>query len=179
MAGFPHPWWVAGGFAIEAFLGRSVRDHADIDAGLLHRDHAALRSHLAAWEPHLADPPGTLSPWLPGEQVPPHVHDIWVRRDTSDAWRFQYMLDDADGDDWLFRRDPRIRRPLADLTFERDGIRYLAPEIQLLYKARGQRPKDEIDFAAIFPALSGEQHAWLYNALSLAHPGHPWLAALA
>jgi hypothetical protein len=178
MAAFAQPWWIAGGFAIEAFLGRPIREHADIDVGLLHRDHLAVHRHLATWDLQCADPPGTLRTWTLGETLGPHIHDIWARRDDAGPWRFQLMLDNADGDDWICRRDPRIRRPLDDLTFEQDGIRYLAPEIQLFYKARGQRPKDVIDFEAALPALSQDQHAWLYNALSLVHPGHAWIAAL-
>ncbi len=43
-----------------------------------------------------------------------------------------------------FRRDPRIRRPVGTLTWERDGLRHLAPEVQLLYKAKEPRARDEV-----------------------------------
>ncbi len=45
----------------------------------------------------------------------------------------------------------------------RHGIDYLRPEVQLLHKANGLRPKDR---------------QTLMRALQLAHPGHPWLADL-
>lgn len=38
-AGFPGPWWIAGGFAIELATGRAIRPHDDIDVGLLRSDH--------------------------------------------------------------------------------------------------------------------------------------------
>ncbi|GHO61437.1 hypothetical protein KSC_003290 [Ktedonobacter sp. SOSP1-52] len=67
------------------------------------------------------------------------------------------MVVDTSDDQWLFRRDPRIRRPLAIVGHRtNDGIPYLAPEIQLLYKAKALRPKDEADFARILPALDGK-----------------------
>jgi hypothetical protein len=59
-----------------------------------------------------------------------------------------------------------------------DGIPYLVPEIQLLYKAKGLRPKDEADFRQTLPALSLEQRDWLREALLQAHPQHPWLGRL-
>ncbi len=178
MAGFAGPWWVAGGFAIEAFLGRVIREHGDIDIGVLRRDHVGLQSQLSGWDLHCADPPGTLRPWRTAEQLEVPIHDIWVRRTGGEPWRFQLMLDDSDGMDWIYRRDNRIRRPLETLTFEAGGVRYLAPEVQLLYKAPGRRPKDQSDFEAAIPLLSAAQRKWLGDSLALAHPDHPWRARL-
>lgn len=38
------PWWIAGGWAIDLFLGRQTREHQDIDVLILRRDHQAVRS---------------------------------------------------------------------------------------------------------------------------------------
>ena len=54
-------------------------------------------------------------------------------------------------DIWEFKRDRRIRLPLADIGWSRDRVHYLRPEIQLLLKARGLRPKDQRDFEAPCP----------------------------
>src|SRR3954467_9622826 len=32
------PWWIAGGWAIDLFLDRETRPHADLDVGVLRRD---------------------------------------------------------------------------------------------------------------------------------------------
>ena len=89
------------------------------------------------------------------------------------------MIADSRDDQWLFRRQPDIARPLDALGLvSGEGIPYLAPEIQLLYKAKGRRPKDEADFARTAPALNAERRQWLRDALALAHPGHPWLDQL-
>lgn len=184
LAGFERRWWFAGGYALEAFTGRSWREHDDIDVALFREDATALRAHIAAWDVHAADPPGVLRPWPEGEVLPAHVHDIWVRAHGEDEpWRFQFMLDEAQvGTDgsraWHFRPDARITRPEATLTFEHEGARWLLPEVQLLYKARRLRAKDEWDFAEVLPALDRDQRAWLRESLALIVPGHPWLARL-
>jgi hypothetical protein len=80
---------------------------------------------------------------------------------------------------WLFRRAPIIARALTTVGgISADGIPYLAPEIQLLYKAKNLRPKDEADFILTLPALNGERRHWLKNALTATHPQHPWLEQL-
>ncbi|SDI42640.1 nucleotidyltransferase domain-containing protein [Nonomuraea jiangxiensis] len=167
------PWWVSGGYAVELAVGRAYRDHGDLDVSLLRRDHVAVRGLLSGWDCHVADS-GTLRPWPPGEVLPETAHDIWVREHPGGPWRFQLMLDEADGTDWVYRRDPRIRRALATLTIEEPGFRRLAPEVQLLYKANDPRPKDEQDFTEVVPVLTGEQRHWLDTALRLTHPTHPW-----
>ncbi|MGZ4466604.1 MAG: hypothetical protein ACXVYW_03660 [Oryzihumus sp.] len=57
-----------------------------------------------------------------------------------------------------------------------DGVRWLNPEIVLLFKAKHLRAKDRADFAAALPLLGEDQRAWLVRALAWAHPGHAWLA---
>lgn len=159
------PWWLAGGHAIELAAGRELRPHSDIDVLLLRRDQLAVQKALAGWEWWAADPPGTLRPWAPRETLPAGVHDIWCRP-AGRAWRVQVMLDESDGEDWVSRRDARVRRPIAELgRVSPDGIPYLAPEVQLFYKAQQPRAKDEIDFAAALPLLSSAQRAWLVNAI--------------
>ena len=37
MDGFPAPWFVSGGWAIDLFLGRVTRDHSDIEIGIYRR----------------------------------------------------------------------------------------------------------------------------------------------
>jgi hypothetical protein len=173
-------WWIAGGYAIELAVGRPVREHTDIDVLLLRPDQLAVQRALPGWQWHAADPPGTLQPWQPGEQLPVGVHDIWCRPGPAQPWRIQVMLDEFCAGDWVSRRDQRIRRPVTSIgSVTADGIPYLAPEIQLLYKANGRRPKDEIDLAVTLPILTRAQRQWLSDALRLAYGAdHPWLARL-
>lgn len=175
------PWWIAGGYAVERAVGYAFRDHADIDVLLLRRDQHLAQEALPDWEWWAADPPGTLRPWARGEFLGPGVHDVWCRPGPDAPWLIQLMLDEAEGDEWVSRRCGRVRRAVADLgapSFDGDGVPYLAPEVQLFYKAKSPRPKDEQDFAATVPVLTAPQRAWLHAALSQAYGPTPWHPAL-
>ena len=170
----PASWWIAGGHALELFAGRSWRPHGDLDVGILRRDEARVIPALRGFDRHAAH--GELSLLASGALAPEDAHCVWCRARDGDPWRFEVLLTESDGDDWVFRREPAIRRPIHELIrFTEHGLPYLRPEIQLLYKAKGERPKDELDYAAVAPLLDAEPRRWLRAALARAHPGHPWL----
>ena len=177
MASYPRRWGFAGGWAIDLFLGRVTRAHADVDIATLRPDQVALRAHLGELEPRKVMD-GRLVSWESGEELSLPVHELWVI--LPDERRLEILLNeyDATTDEWIFRRDHRVRRPLRRALGERDGMPYLAPEIVLLYKAKTLDPKNEIDFLTGLSALSDEQRAWLASALMLAHPDHPWIEQL-
>ncbi|WP_107483518.1 nucleotidyltransferase domain-containing protein [Streptomyces humi] len=169
------PWWVAGGHAIELAVGYSFREHSDLDVLLLRRDQRVVQLLLPAWEWWAADPPGTLRPWEPGEILSAEVHDVWCRPGPSEPWQIQIMLDEAEGRDWISRRCAQVRRPIDLLgTRSPEGVPYLAPEVQLYYKAHQPRPKDEEDFRAALPALDARQREWLVTAIIRAYGDLPW-----
>lgn len=173
-------WWIAGGWAIDLAVGQQSRPHDDLDILVLRDDQRAVQALLGGWDLHAANPPGTLRRWEPAEVLPAHVHDIWCRRTPGGPWRLQLMLADTDGEVWRFRRDPRITRPVSALTRRTvDGLPYLAPEVQLLFKAKATPlPKDEHDFAMACPLLDRAGRTWLATALALHAPDHPWLDRL-
>ncbi|GAA3119498.1 hypothetical protein GCM10010466_07910 [Planomonospora alba] len=158
----------------ELAVGRAYREHGDVDVSVLRRDQRAVRRLLSGWDCHVADPPGTLRPWPVDETLPDRAHDVWVREHPGGPWRFQLMLDEADGDTWVYRRDARIRRPLASVTADAGGFLRLAPEVQLLFKAKDPRPKTELDFDQVLPLLTARQRAWLDGALETEYGAHPW-----
>lgn len=168
------PWWVSGGYAIELAVGHAYRDHGDVDISILRRDQLTVRRLLTGWDCHVADPPGTLRPWPTHETLPTSAHDVWVREHPDGPWRFQLMLEESDGDTWLCRRDPRIRRPLGTIGVEAGGFLRLAPGIQLLYKGKNPRPNDEVDFDRALPLLTAHERRWLNEALATAYGTHPW-----
>ena len=49
-------WWIAGGWAIDLFLGRQTQNHEDIDVQLLRPDQLAVRTLLEAWDVQSALP---------------------------------------------------------------------------------------------------------------------------
>ncbi|MFE7836391.1 nucleotidyltransferase domain-containing protein [Streptomyces sp. NPDC057474] len=178
-SGLECPWWVAGGMAIELAVGHRIRSHGDIDVLLLRRDQLAVQQALADWEWWAADPPGSLRPWAAEEILPEDVHDIWCRPGPDDPWRIQVMLDESRGREWVSRRDHRVRRPIGTLGMtSADGTPFLAPDVQLYYKAGAPRPKDEEDFDAVLPVLADRQRQWLIDAIAETYGPHPWAERL-
>jgi hypothetical protein len=178
------PWWIAGGWAIDLFLGRQTREHADIDVQILRRDQHAVRALFGGWDVQAAlqpprDETWPFRPWDVNDSLEANIHDVWCRPAATQPWALQLMVADTHDEQWVSRRTPHIVRPIADLGgVTADGIPYLAPEIQLLYKAKGRRPKDEADFMHALPALDRERRQWLRNALAIAHSHHAWLDLL-
>lgn len=103
----------------------------------------------------------------------------WGLDGTVGLWRIDVMREPWSEEDWVYRRDARIRRPLNDaIAVDAHGIPYLAPEIVLLFKAKRTSETDERDLAAALPGMDARQRAWLAAALELERPGHAWLSRL-
>jgi len=172
------PWWVAGGWAIDLFLGHETRTHADLDIALLRGTEPSLRQALPAWDIQIAHD-GRFVPWDGGPIVAPH-HQFWARPDAGGPWALEFMLEERVRDVWAYRRDARVTLSLARLgrTTE-DGLPYICPEVALLYKARGKGiERNAADFESAFSALATEERRWLRDALTIAHPGHAWIERL-
>lgn len=115
---------------------------------------------------------------LPGESLRDGCEQLWVRRDAYSPWVLDLLPTPVDGDDWLFKRDHRVRRPLTRVIRRGpDGLPYQAPEVALLFKARLDREKDRRDLDEVWPRLDDEARSWLYDTVagSLGR-GHAWLA---
>ena len=176
MAGFDRPWWIVGGWSIEAFTGRP-REHEDVDVSILGCDLAAFRDHVGdewnLWSNH----GGTLRPF---NDRHPEVLDVgsqvWIRRSAAEPWVVDMVpTPDRDGL-WTSKRDPEIVAPLDEVTWVADtGIRYQRPEVTLHYKAVQHRPKDDRDLAATWPLLDPDARAWLVDVVGRLYPDHPWL----
>ncbi len=178
LEGYADLWWVAGGWAIEAF-SHQARPHDDIDISVPRSGVTALRAHLSGRLDVWHADNGTLRPLVDqAEPVPDTCEDLWLRPSGADPWEYDVKVMDATPTTWTYKRDSRISRPVAEILWVGDGITYLRPEVQLLHKAPGLRPKDQLDFDACLPLLSPEALSWLRIALGTAHPGHPWLGVL-
>lgn len=184
--GYTGMWWIAGGWALEAFTGVR-RHHEDIDPSVLRGELALLRRHLAGRLHIWTASSGALWPLRPDDRpdafadeiLPDGCGQLWTRVDAAHPWQYDILLAPGSREEWVYRRDATIRMPLEDALWEREGIRYLQPEIQLLYKAKGQRPKDEADFDATLPFLNAERRDWLRAALIQTLPGHDWIVRCA
>ena len=174
------PWAVAGGWAIDLALGRATRPHADVDVSVFREDQAALRAALPDWRFEVVRD-GARVPWAPGVRLELPVHEVHARPPEGvSASPLEFLLDERAEEDWVYRRDPAVRRALARAVREAAaGVRVLAPEVVLLYKSKAPRAVDAADFQAVRPHLDAEARAWLRAAILRAARDHPWAAALA
>ena len=178
MQGYAGRWWIAGGWAIEAFTG-IARPHGDLDPSVPRSDVPALVRHVSGRLDVWQATEGALRPMVsPTGTVPATCGNLWLRPDGATPWEYDVILMDVTQATWTYKRDARISRAVEDILWVRDGISYLQPEVQLLHKALGLREKDQADFDACLPLLEPEGRTWLKTALGLAHPGHPWIGSL-
>ena len=177
---FKSSWWIGGGYAIENFVGEQYRKHDDVDIVILRQDLEKLKSYLSKWDLYPSDPPGTLTPWKKDYFPSNKVHDIWARKDNESDWAFQLMVNDATDENFCYKRDHSILFNIKEHTrLGKYGIRYLSPELQLLYKGKRIRDKDQVDFDKALPLLNRTQKNWLSENLKRCYSQeHPWLQKL-
>lgn len=175
MRGLATSWCIAGGWALDLFLGTVTREHGDVDVALFREDQDALRQHLSGWTLRKVEH-GALSDWREDESLRLPVHEVHA---TRVGLRLEFLLNEREGETWLYRRDARVRLPVERLILRAEpGLPVLCPEVVLLYKAKAPRDVDTADFEAVRSRLSESQRQWLREALDIAHPAHPWSAAL-
>jgi hypothetical protein len=171
-------WWaVAGGWAIDLWLGEQTREHHDIEVVVRRDDQTAVWDSLDnGWELACIDPPKSgWSPWRRTNRIEPPSFQLKAR---GASLEFDLFLESASNDTWTFRRDGRVQRATDEVTTMRSGVPIVDPAVQLLYMAKSEEPKNQHDFDLARPALDDASAEWLRRALAVAHPGHPWLAQL-
>jgi hypothetical protein len=170
-------WWVSGGHALDLHLGRSWRDHEDTDIGIVRSDLKELHALLIHWDLHVASA-GQLTPWR-GEplEVARHQNNLWCRLTADGPWVLDVTIGEGSNENWIYRRDPTVQVPW-DMAVLRTtgGIPYLAPELQLLYKSKDLRSKDDTDAREVIPSLNARQRAMLSRLLGT---DHSWQRRLA
>lgn len=169
-------WAIAGGWAIDLFLGRVTRPHADVDIAVWRDEHQRLHDALSGWRFSIADA-GQLRPWTPGTLIKAPLHELHaISADAKSS--VELLLNDRRDGEWVFRRNPDIRLALAD-AIQHDGpLPRLAPEIVLLYKSKAPRATDEADFRNALPQLSRIAREWLAESLARVDTAQPWLGTL-
>ena len=178
MRGVDVPWFIAGGWALDLFLGRQTRAHHDIEIALFRADEAKVRKHLRGWEFFIAES-GTLTPLAAGAPLPTAAHELWCRERGHEAWQLEILIEERDGDRWVYRRNPRVGAHWKDLgRFTNDGIPYIRPDVQLLYKSKNPRAADESDLLAVLPRLDPAQRGTLIAWIGTTDATHRWLERL-
>ncbi|MCV9966037.1 amino acid transporter [Pararhizobium sp. BT-229] len=178
LAGVSKPWCIVGGWALDLWHGHQTRDHDDLEFTILRDDLNVFRQVLHGMDFYTAG--SGIVEFLPPDTEPPSaIWQIWCQDEAEKSWRVDMMIEPGTLQTWVYKRDPRISRPRADMVrMTLDGLSYLGPAGVLLFKAKHQRPKDEIDFRNALPKLAAPERAWLRACLEMVHPEHDWIKML-
>ena len=84
-------WWVAGGWALDLFVGSQSRPHKDLDIGVMRRDALEVLAALSSWEIFEAKD-GWLTRLREGDA---EVNLLWCRPAGDMEWTFELMLDES------------------------------------------------------------------------------------
>ena len=150
-AGFDRPWWLVGGWSIEAFTGppASTRTSMCRSSPATHR---ALRAHVGdRLAPVDATSSGRLGPMTDRY---PDLPEPDARSGYAATAHRPWVMDlpvtpDVDGL-WQNKQLPDHVAPLDEVDLgDRRGRPSCNPEIVLLFKAAHQRPKDDRDLRAL------------------------------
>jgi hypothetical protein len=197
-------WFVSGGWAIDIHLNRITRERCDLDISVPFSDHltciefflgkgwriegklgGGFRTIRTAADYHddihyfWSFPAGV-------DFVSEYVDDdgnrrIAYNRDAQNELDYiEVFFDRIKDSHFVFRRDPRVKRHEDRAILERDSVRYLAPEVVLLFKSNRLSEKNLLDFDAAVDSLDGDALLWFTEALSLMYGNsHAWLKQLA
>jgi hypothetical protein len=180
MAGFPDPWWVVGGYAVEAYT-HVRRPHEDIDLVVFEESFAALRAQFSGvfhlWSNH----GGTFR--VIDDEHPEPLHplaQVWMRQDARSPWRIDCPINASNDGRWVSRHNDAWVFDLEEVTWvARDGVRYLNPDMTLLHKAKRVRPKDDVDLENVLARLPEERRSWLRESIRQTYgDGHVWMHRL-
>jgi hypothetical protein len=174
------PWYVAGGWALDLFLGGERREHEDLEIAVPNSRLDEFLPSLDGLEVFVITGPSEATPIELARDRLEETHQTWVREPATGFWRLDVFREPSDGATWICRRDASIRMPYRDvIEWTADGIPYGRPEVILLYKAKhADRARDQGDFADVLPVLGPKRRRWLAEALQVVHPGHSWLTEL-
>lgn len=172
----PFRWWISGGLALDLHLGSTWCAHGDTDVGVVRQEAQAVHELLAGWDLHIAAA-GQLTQWngepLDGDR---QQNNVWCRPSPTEPWSLDITVGDGTDREWRYRRDPSLRLPWRDAVLRtHDGIPYLAPDLQLLFKSKHPRPKDDLDSGTVIPQLEPDRRERLRRWLPAGHPWQWWL----
>jgi Aminoglycoside-2''-adenylyltransferase len=189
MSGFPAPWALGGGWAVDAWIGEVTREHGDVDVIVFSDDHHALFEQLRGWQlAHHQNEPDPGNELWQGQRIEPpdHLHGrvdhgeaipekeaLWA----TEGWHLDVQFNERRGDEWVLSAGPLVTLPIDQCTRPSAlGVPTVVPQVLVFYKAIDMRRRDKADFERLLPLLEGSQRAWLRDALL--RVGHPWLALL-
>lgn len=175
---FTKPWYIAGGWAIDLYLGKKTRMHKDIEISIFRQDQKELYEYLNDWTLYKVIPgQHKRQRWLRNEWLSLPIHELHTTSPSKEEneINFEILLNESNHHYWYFRRNQQVKRRLYKIgRIGCQGIPYLSPEIVLLYKAKGPTIYDFNDFIQTIDLLTIEERAWLNKAIGYCYQSHPW-----
>jgi hypothetical protein len=114
MEGAGFPWFVAGGWAIDLFLGKRTHDHEDLEIAVAYSFFESLLLRFPEFDFWVPQGEHKLTP-MNTETLAGESHQTWAYDRSAQVWRFDVFREPHDGDTWICRRDASIRRPYPDV----------------------------------------------------------------
>lgn len=154
---------IAGGYGIELFCNKMIRDHNDIDVYVLDKDIRSLMRFLMEHGYRLYKAyQGVLTPLYMSDIITDDF-SIWVSNGEDTPFLFEILIGRTQDDYWLYRRNLEIKLPIDNVFISKNGVSILNPLIILLFKMNKSNveEKDWIDFEAVKPLLSEGELEWL------------------
>ena len=193
---------VCGGFALDLFLGYETRIHGDIDILAFWEDRETIITYMQSkgyivYEMLGGGKVHHITDISVQEKLRKNIfcctEDCELVRlyDTEEPdvyWLdfqhtgltqlnyVEFLFNEKTEEEFVYARDERVRRGMANAILETDGVPYLAPELCLLFKSADiEREGYQQDFELTIGKLSTEQRTWFENAMGLLYPdGHKW-----
>lgn len=193
---------VCGGFALDLFLGYETRTHGDIDILAFWEDREKIITYMQSngyivYEMLGGGKVHRITDIKMQEKLRKNIfcctEDCELVRlyDTDEAdvyWLdfqhtgltklnyIEFLFNEKTEEEFVYARDERVRRGMANAILETDGVPYLAPELCLLFKSTDiEREGYQQDFELTVRKLSAEQRAWFEKSMELLYPeGHKW-----
>lgn len=189
-------WFVSGGWAIDIHLNRVTRKRCDLDISVPFSDRLKCIEFFLGegWriEGKLGGDFKTLRKvsdyqdeilyfWSFPEGVDfvgEYVDDdgnrrIAYKRDFQNEFDYiEVFFDIVKDDHFIFREDSRVKRCQEKAILKRDNVKYLAPEVVLLFKSNRLSEKNLLDFDAAVDSLNGDALLWLTEGCRLCMKTH-------
>lgn len=172
MGNFNKHWFIAGGWALDLYIGRKTRYHEDIEIGIFRKDQLYLKNYFDGWKfKKIVN--GQFYEWG-DEFLELPIHEIYIVNEETDEY-IEILLNELKNNEWIYRRDLRISKSLnTTYSYTELGIPYLNPEIVLLFKTSHTREKDNQDFESVIKRIDDKEREWLSKSLKLYNPNHKW-----
>ncbi|GGA29463.1 nucleotidyltransferase domain-containing protein [Paenibacillus physcomitrellae] len=178
MNGFDKPWFVAGGWTIDLFVGEVTRSHKDVDLCLFREDAEYALEYFHEWDIYVA---------IPGEQRLEKVRGIqdiesprYGLHMYKDKQFLEILLTNRTDDQILFRKNTRIQMSLDEFSKKSGELPYVNPAWQLLFKSLNPREEDEHDFLIYLHRSAAERPAklWLQENMKAMNGSPSWIEEL-